>query len=41
MRGIHRHVGGSSHVLQVKQDVTEGDALAIVFRQQGISFLCF
>ena len=29
------------HVLQVKQDVTEGDALAIVFRQQGISFLCF
>ena len=33
--------GGSSHVLQVKQDVTEGDALAIVFRQQGISFLCF
>ena len=32
---------GSSHVLQVKQDVTEGDALAIVFRQQGISFLCF
>ena len=34
-------MGGSSHVLQVKQDVTEGDALAIVFRQQGISFLCF